>query len=1355
MFNNKNIYICNDFCTTTYVRTHKLHIYTIKMKLFKKVFLILSLALICEELYADQIAFPGAQGWGKYAMGARKSASPTVYHVTNLNDSGTGSLRDAVSQPNRVVVFDVSGVIKISSRIVFSSNLYVAGQTAPGEGITVYGDGVSFSGASNIICRYLRVRMGHNGSSGKDCAGIANGTNMIFDHCSFSWGLDETFSINAFGAAWNITLQNCIFGQGLMTHSAGGLMQADSITLYRNLYIDNSTRNNKVKGTNQYANNVVYNWSNGCYIMGGDSEGSSYVNIESNLFINGPSGGGNCFGGANADFHCYGVDNWQDSNKDGVLNPSEVTNYSASDHRTTDPYNYPELELYPGNELIAKNIPTVGASLPYRDQSDCYLIDELMSFGKKGALISNEEFLPIGAPDTWNWYAGTKPTDSDNDGMPDAWETANGTDPNVADATKLAANGYLNIENYINSITVEDRQYFLRQPITLSATSTTTTLTLTWRDYTYDEEGFAIEVSKDGNWTEIGRTQPNATSYVVSGLDPGKGYDVRVRAFGLNDGAEVYSEYTTGTYKTQPVEVGIIDIDTYQPDVTNSTEGVDGKKLLLHTDETLDYNVASTISPESVVATGTGTITISGSGEITGEGTSLNKGDEGTLVITNKNSYTGATVLHNGVLSFNSIADGGVNSSIGASQEFAQNWIMDGGTYLYTGANNATNRSAKLTNPTTLEIQSATLTMNGSIEGSGDNQDFILDGNGQLNVGTTSFFKYSGTTTIKGGTLYLTSTDISKAGIGSSSKLVLAGGTLKTKGESSNYETYSFPIEVEENTYSIFAPNRNCYMNNALTGAGTLEVQVPYLREYFNFNTSGFSGRLVANGVSSDSDGSLMLKQSSYNIPTTIVTLKGNAKLCCWATTSDNYLGGLSGDEGTYLMSTSKNTDGTSSTWTIGSANSDETFAGIINNRCCAENHYAKTNNINKVGTGVWRLTGKNVYAGTTNVKAGTLAVNGQHIDDSNKYAKSSATGATVYNVYADATLCGTGSITKASTINVQAGGTLQAGDELISKSTFDISGATTILKSGSYLCVPVAYENNIARSNNFNVGTLNIESGAILKMDMQISSAGVPNDTKFTVFSGLTSVNGTFDTIQPAVPGEGQEWDLSELYLDGVIYVREEGYSQNKPTYTEENLFAPTGKVAEDGYYYFSAENSETTQQYIDNGVIRFDEAGKASVAPTYATDIQTGAIKLSKNAELTFALDGSVNSLKLALYRASGTDWGYVYGSYDSEDWTLLGSLTSDLTTKQTNYVDLTTEKMYKSDYRYIKITQPNGASPTYLCGIALTYMQKHEAGEGIESISLDQTDSSYYDLNGRKVNEVQKSQVYIKDSESFIIR
>ena len=308
-------------------------------------------------------AFPGAQGWGRYATGGRTGS---VYHVTNLNDSGTGSLRDAVSQPNRIVVFDVSGVIRINSRIVFSKNLYVAGQTAPGEGITVYGDGVSFSGADNIIVRYMRFRMGHKGSSGKDCAGIANGQNMIFDHCSFAWGLDETFSINPDGKGSTpeyITLQHCVVGQGLMTHSAGGLMQTNYVSLIGNFLCDNSTRNFKIKGINQYANNIVYNWSNGAYIMGGDSEGKSFVNIQSNLFINGPAKGGAAFTGGNADFHCYGDDNWQDRNMDGIFDPQEVTDYNAAT-RESEPYDYPALELNPGKTLFpAQSVTTVSSPM--------------------------------------------------------------------------------------------------------------------------------------------------------------------------------------------------------------------------------------------------------------------------------------------------------------------------------------------------------------------------------------------------------------------------------------------------------------------------------------------------------------------------------------------------------------------------------------------------------------------------------------------------------------------------------------------------------------------------------------------------------------------------------------------------------------------------------------------------------------------------------------------------------------------------------------------------------------------------------------------------------------------------------
>lgn len=150
------------------------------------------------------LAFPGAEGFGKDAIGGRNGK---VYVVSNLNDSGAGSLRDAVSQPDRIVVFQVGGLIKIKERIVVSKRVSILGQTAPGEGITVYGNGWSFSNADDAIVRYIRIRMGKGGTSGKDAAGIAEGKNMIFDHISVSWGRDETFSIN--GAAANITIQVC------------------------------------------------------------------------------------------------------------------------------------------------------------------------------------------------------------------------------------------------------------------------------------------------------------------------------------------------------------------------------------------------------------------------------------------------------------------------------------------------------------------------------------------------------------------------------------------------------------------------------------------------------------------------------------------------------------------------------------------------------------------------------------------------------------------------------------------------------------------------------------------------------------------------------------------------------------------------------------------------------------------------------------------------------------------------------------------------------------------------------------------------------------------------------------------
>ncbi|KAL4926393.1 polysaccharide lyase family 1 protein [Aspergillus undulatus] len=396
------------------------------------------------------VAFPGAEGFGANAVGGRGGS---VYVVTNLQDSGEGSLRDAVSETDRTVVFAVGGVINIEDRLVVSKRVTILGQTAPGDGITVYGNGWSFSNADDAIVRYIRIRMGRGGDSGKDGITIAEGANMIFDHVSVSWGRDETFSIS--GTASNITVQDTIIAQGLETHSCGGLMQTDGgVSLFRNLYIDNKTRNPKVKGVNEFTNNVVYNWGGGGGYIAGDSEGESFANIISNYFISGPSTSVTAFTRGNANFHGYVENNYYDPDQDGTLNGSplgeESSSYGGMEIVSTK-YEYPAVAtVLDPEEVVSYVTENVGASL-VRDAVDDNLIAQVLSYGTDGALISDEDdFGGVGDLD-----GGETPVDSDGDGIPDDVEAELGTDPNVADSAELADSGYSWLEVWANSLVDE------------------------------------------------------------------------------------------------------------------------------------------------------------------------------------------------------------------------------------------------------------------------------------------------------------------------------------------------------------------------------------------------------------------------------------------------------------------------------------------------------------------------------------------------------------------------------------------------------------------------------------------------------------------------------------------------------------------------------------------------------------------------------------------------------------------------------------------------------------------------------------------------------------------------------------
>ncbi|MDR1666998.1 MAG: InlB B-repeat-containing protein [Bacteroidales bacterium] len=550
----------------------------------KKLLFTLLFVCTCAWISAQQLAFPGAEGFGRYTLGARGVTTPSVYHVTNLDDAGAGSFRDAVSQPGRIVVFDVSGVINLKSRVVFSGNSYIAGHTAPGDGVIIYGNGVSFSGANNLIVRYLRIYMGTKGESGKDAGGVANGKNMIFDHCSFAWGRDETFSIswdNKGTEPTDITLQHSIIGQGLVSHSAGGLIQTSGgVSIIGCLYIDNTTRNPKVKGLNQFINNVVYNWegSNG-YILA-DSDGPSWAWMEGNYFISGPGSGALPFTRARENFQLFtnSNNNFVDGDKNGTLDGvatvdadyanthagsaptlvTSVTGFAAANCATCGdipkPFLAPNAAILTPQDALTSVIASAGASLPARSIVDAYMIDQLQTYGTGGAFISGESqngiYNNVGVVSE-----GEKAPDTDNDGIPDAWESANGLNPSDAsDALQAGTGGYLNIENYLNSINAPAGAPYVRSAYDLKWTArTTTSIDLTWKNNQPDADDIVLQISTDGViFTGHQTLSASATSFQVTGLNQETFYWFRLETrksgitSALSEALKVSTEGTAG-----------------------------------------------------------------------------------------------------------------------------------------------------------------------------------------------------------------------------------------------------------------------------------------------------------------------------------------------------------------------------------------------------------------------------------------------------------------------------------------------------------------------------------------------------------------------------------------------------------------------------------------------------------------------------------------------------------------------------------------------------------------------------------------------------------------------------------------
>lgn len=457
-----------------------------------------------EEMIGTVPAFPGAEGHGRYVTGGRGGE---IRHVTNLNDHGDGSLRNAVSgDTKKIIVFDIAGYIDLDSMLEIGPNTTIFGQTSPGEGITLRYKTVN-PVSDNVIIRFLRFRMGNIDSLQEDCIWTRHHSNIIIDHCSMSWSIDELAS---FYDNNNFTMQWCILGEALRyaghykggEHSYGGIWGGKNASFHHNFLLHMQNRIPRLNGArynwqgynhNKYANTieaervdlrncVMYNWGKGI-AYGGD--GGGYHNIINNYYKAGPATKNKTIV-----FQCSACDS---KNSDGII-PDGVMgkfyvrgNYvTAAGEEATD-YDWKGVITDPGYEgsldtlkiyepidpgivtthraeiAFEKVLTYAGASFSRDDVDRRYVNDALIGTATFFGSNTKESAKLPGIIDTpndcggWpNLNQGRRAIDSDNDGIPDEWERENGLNPNDSeDALSYSLDPkhyYQNIEVYANSM---------------------------------------------------------------------------------------------------------------------------------------------------------------------------------------------------------------------------------------------------------------------------------------------------------------------------------------------------------------------------------------------------------------------------------------------------------------------------------------------------------------------------------------------------------------------------------------------------------------------------------------------------------------------------------------------------------------------------------------------------------------------------------------------------------------------------------------------------------------------------------------------------------------------------------------
>lgn len=494
---------------------------------------------------AQQLAFPGAQGFGKFATGGRGGK---VYTVTNLNDAGPGSFREAFNAyPGEplTITFAVGGIIELQSQIkVNRSNITIAGQTAPGDGICLKGHSFIINGArlasqggnhGNIIIRHLRSRPGSTLSTGVYGFDLENCHDVIVDHCSFSWANEECAAMYDME---NVTVQYSIVSEGLFNaghakgnRGYGGVWGGQYVSYHHNLFAHLNARSTRFNGARahdvnalvDYRNNVIYNAGSRNAAAGGavNIENSfSRINLVNNYYKPGPATpsdylfieadyepaeakgvgefyvNGNVMHGSSAKT----TDNWTAVSLTKIPMEFQAAAKSLSAFTVTQP-----IAVQTAEAAYADVLKNAGANLPIRDVVDKRVVSETATGTAYGTGITSGKKGIIDLPSEvggWPVYqSGTALTDTDGDGMPDTWEQANGLNANdAADGNTLNNEGYTMLEVYLNSIVGAATQgYEIMGFATSLNVGSTTTATLNWViNNDVDVTGIVLQRSADG-----------------------------------------------------------------------------------------------------------------------------------------------------------------------------------------------------------------------------------------------------------------------------------------------------------------------------------------------------------------------------------------------------------------------------------------------------------------------------------------------------------------------------------------------------------------------------------------------------------------------------------------------------------------------------------------------------------------------------------------------------------------------------------------------------------------------------------------------------------------------------------------